>query len=354
MAEAEKNFPTRKLSELKKWLDEGTPIPREPFYKELPAFTIRNLPPPYPDYPYFAAAEHHPFRPGARDFDIVNAWWLADAATLVYSEPPFVAAQFARAGLARVKAFDRRGTQCFVASNDEFAVVAFRGSESRPRETADEGGSRYRDLFIDWVLTDFDFLPEPSALAGEVHGGFQNGLDLVWEDDDGVQGLGSYLAELNAGASAPKVWVTGHSLGAALATLCAARCESLQGVYVYGSPRVGDKDFGEAFARRLRERFGGVCYRFVNNRDLVTTVPLPGRYRHVGSLKYIDRDGRISDNPSFAERMKNKLRSAFSLPFDEMGRFKPNLIEHFARALVDHAPTLYAVHVWNTYVKGLK
>jgi triacylglycerol lipase len=47
-------------------------------------------------------------------------------------------------------------------------------------------------------------------------------------------------------ASALQLWVTGHSLGAALATLAAADFakEGYQPVvYTMGSPRVGDRDW---------------------------------------------------------------------------------------------------------------
>src|SRR5262249_54451343 len=95
---------------------------------------------------------------------------------------------------------------------------------------------------------------------------------------------------------AKPVWLTGHSLGAALATLAAARWAAghrVQGLYTFGSPRVGNA----AFAATVP----GPCYRFVNNNDVVTRLPPPGLfagYRHVGVLKYIRTDGVIVEDPA--------------------------------------------------------
>jgi hypothetical protein len=44
----------------------------------------------------------------------------------------------------------------------------------------------------------------------------------------------------------------------------------VQGVYTFGQPRVGDKDFADA----LNAKLGSGIYRFVNDRDIVPRVPL--------------------------------------------------------------------------------
>src|SRR5262249_14299388 len=70
---------------------------------------------------------------------------------------------------------------------------------------------------------------------------------------------------------------TGHSLGAALATLAATR-RAPQAVYTFGSPRVGK----EAFVRSLMSI---PIYRVVDDEDVVTRVPpeILG-FRHVGEV----------------------------------------------------------------------
>ena len=84
----------------------------------------------------------------------------------------------------------------------------------------------------------------------------------------------------------------------------------VRATYTYGSPRVGNLDFYNGYTP--------VNYRFVNNNDLVPHVPLEfllvgllpddfklfGNplhglrhfvYKHVGTLKYLDRHGRLGE-----------------------------------------------------------
>jgi len=102
------------------------PIPRK---KEIPVFTWANLAPPYLEYDYFEGHDLRPFQADAASFNLANAWWLAEASTLAYADKAFAVEWFKKAGLDNVRFFDKGSSQCFVASNREFAVGAFRGSE---------------------------------------------------------------------------------------------------------------------------------------------------------------------------------------------------------------------------------
>lgn len=72
-----------------------------------------------------------------------------------------------------------------------------------------------------------------------------------------ARGLAWRLEELGRTRS---VWFTGHSLGAALATLAADLFEPARGVCTLGSPRVGDVAFATLFDARFRQRSA----RYVN------------------------------------------------------------------------------------------
>lgn len=73
-------------------------------------------------------------------------------------------------------------------------------------------------------------------------------------------------------AGAPKVVVTGHSLGGALSTLAAADLAinhvAVQ-LYNFASPRTGSPSFADTFNQKI-----ATAWRTVNTEDLVTTVPL--------------------------------------------------------------------------------
>ena len=63
-----------------------------------------------------------------------------------------------------------------------------------------------------------------------------------------------------------RLFLTGHSLGGALAVLAGAVLQfetnrSVTGVYTYGQPRVGDPDFSAAFDSAARACHVSLCQR---------------------------------------------------------------------------------------------
>lgn len=77
------------------------------------------------------------------------------------------------------------------------------------------------------------------------------------------------------------LYVTGHSLGAALATLCgfmfSQELKTQITVVSFASPRVGNAEWKNAFEKQHNL----VHYRIANNRDIVTAFPVYN-YHHVG------------------------------------------------------------------------
>ena len=298
---------------------------------------LKTLPPdlsfnalfePQLDYPYFEHANDLPFRPGKTQFDLINAWWLAEASMLAYvTDANFVADQFGRAGLPQLRTFrssdvSSLDTEGFIAHNDQFVIVAMRGTE--PDELKD-------------FLTDLNLLQKKARDGGRVHLGFRAGLDEVWNE---------MSAHLNLLASDGRtIWFTGHSLGAALAVLAANRYGKAAGVYTYGCPRVGNAEFAE--------RYDQPTFRVVNNLDVVTELPPPLMYRHVGTLKHFGNDERLltqmNDYQVLQDRIRgqmeaatNRLRQLTELRYD---RTPP-------KTLADHAPIHYVVNCWNQLVES--
>src|SRR5437879_4377708 len=204
------------------------------------------------------------FDPMTQGLSMANARLLGDAANIVYQDPASCE-QWARKN-GFFEAFDffsNQGpltdTNGFVAQNATSMVVAFRGTDpAKP---------------IDWMI-DLNAFRETSTFPGaKVHAGFDEALGSVWGRTlNGKQILPQRL--LDRGNRT--VWITGHSLGGALAEMAAARANlagiPVEGVYTFGQPRLGD----EVFARSMQVALGSRVFRFINNVDIVPRVPLFG------------------------------------------------------------------------------
>ncbi|MGQ0614442.1 MAG: lipase family protein [Planctomycetaceae bacterium] len=220
--------------------------------------SLRGLFAPKPDHDYFAAARDRPFQPAATRYESGNGWWLAEASLLAYvEEEAIVRAALGRAGLGETAIFERGAGRALAACGPAFAIVAFRGTRF---------GS-WRDLEADLRVGRTRWMG-----PGKVHRGFHDALEGIRPD------LAAWLARIDR-----PVWFTGHSLGAALATLAYAR-HRRDGLVTFGSPRVGNRSFARAFPP------GAI--RVVNGRDPIPTHPWPLLFRHVGELH------RIGETPS--------------------------------------------------------
>ena len=89
------------------------------------------------------------------------------------------------------------------------------------------------------------------------------------------------------------------------------------------------------------------AYRFVNNSDIVTKVPPSSMYCHVGELRYIDSEGTIHDNSNRWEKWSDEIQGKFKNVFNALGQSKKGFTEVLLEPIVDHIPTLYAIHIWN-------
>ena len=301
--------------------------------KQPPEITFNNLTPPYKDYAYFQFREFFPFEYRGSSFSLINAWWLAEASTLVYADETYARKRFNEAGFDRVAFFDCSGTQFYVASNSRFAIVAFRGSEIWKRNEAFDPKQIVADL-----RTDIDIRMADWDRGGKVHSGFKSALDRAWDD---------LLPEIeNLRKQDIAVWVTGHSLGGALAVLAADRLQDVGGVYTFGAPRIGNQAF--------RDNFRPQAFRIVNGKDIVPRVPLKIRYRHVGEIVYIDADGRLNCPDGILEQDRDDLSpqdandSENDKPIQEVRSsiFIPDMIR-------DHVPLLYSIFIWNELVEGV-
>lgn len=306
------------------------------------------LPPVTEGYTYFENCKDNPFRYTSQKFQMINAWWLADASLLAYADIDFAAPAFQRAGLTVDGNHLLRGsgastTKCYVLYNDEMVVVAFRGTEI-PRE------GHIHDSLKDWEI-DATIPLVKDAQGGFVHRGFKESLDDMWLL------LKSRLDRLRSEKPDRGFWFTGHSLGAALATLAAHRYGNARALYTFGSPLVGDSGFKAAF-----DQNGISTYRFVNHSDIVTRAPpfgpydppppQVGDYEHVGQLKYIDSQGNILDDPGYWAIIRDGYLRDFDHVLNDLGHLRLDQIPKIPEShFTDHGPIFYSIKIWNNYDK---
>jgi len=170
-------------------------------------------------------------------------------------------------------------TEAMVAETDKFVVVAFRGTSSRAQLMTDMQAR----LNVARVAVD--------GRCVRVHAGFYAAFRKIE----------SKLREvLTAQDEAKAVYLTGHSLGGALALVAAAAFggndklgDRIAAVYTFGAPRVGGADFPNLVK--------APHYRVVNSGDVVPLVPpnwLTG-YVHTGMpiLLKPNSDHPIKRNP---------------------------------------------------------
>jgi hypothetical protein len=282
------------------------------------------------------------------------------------------------AGFTGFRFFGGRTTECFTAWNKKYAVAAFRGTELRSTSAAAE------------ILTDLNAFPVDFTEGGRVHKGFLSALDEVWSGEDGLE---AHLTRLITDNPKRPLWITGHSLGGALAALAFARIKNAAGLYVFGSPRTGNGEFAAFFKDKP-------VFRLENAGDPIIRVPLESRsqkdsFAHIGTPVYIGKDGNVGfERPeegfryhrdaaentikgylkksldlagktvkslspgSSGERepvpVKDLTRgligewsSHFSLAAEEWNGYFKSLDKMTKLSLDRHAPIYYAVHLWN-------
>lgn len=159
------------------------------------------------------------------------------------------------------------------------AVLAFRGTEP--------------DSLINW-LTDADSAKYAFG-KGYVHSGFYSSVEAVWAD------IVDVIDPLIRGGQIGELYLTGHSLGAAMAVVAAARIfqdvgkgnplaswqQCVRGVYSFAQPMVGD----EAFANQFDNRFGEFLYRHTYDQDVVPCLPpksVDETFRHFGKRRFAE------------------------------------------------------------------
>jgi hypothetical protein len=217
-------------------------------------------------------------------WDLEHAVQMARLSKEVYNNIPYLDVSQYGYRLVRFIDEEETGTQCMVCMGPGRSyVIVFRGS------------STVKDACSDILAMKERFTPLKKFLfSPKVHLGFQNAWDSVRER--------VFEVVNRASAGMPvRLNITGHSLGAGLATLAAADfAKNSQHdivLYNFGSPRVGNIHFKKAFSKLVPN-----CFRVVNDEDVVATIPKIG-YFHIGTLVYLNGRGDLKVAPKIAEQV---------------------------------------------------
>ncbi|XXX72134.1 lipase family protein [Sorangium sp. So ce134] len=186
---------------------------------------------------------------------------------------------------------------------------------------------------ISW-LTDASASGVPWRNIGQLHGGFHRNADAAFRDilehlreamraapadargaasrgDPGAAPGANALAGLEA------LYITGHSLGGAMAVVTAAMmfedetCQDLRGVlrgiYTFGQPMICDP----ALASHWQRQFGSIVFRHVFSDDIVPRLPprTMGEFAHLGH-EYVDQNGTwVLEGPHSSRQACSALAS---------------------------------------------
>ncbi len=186
-------------------------------------------------------------------------------------------------------AFDTRGV---LAERNDAIVIAFGGTDWAVWEN---------------LVTDFNVVPRQGT---DTHPGFQAAADAALP-----------LIK-SAFLKGKPVFLTGHSLGAALAVLASFHAHTANtppmAVYLFGCPRVGNSNF----VTRYNAALGDVSYRLVHGHDVVPCVPPPDlAFHHIGRMLACASGGKFDpaaalaplsgDDPQLGASLRTSLQQRF-------------------------------------------
>ncbi|MCP4402093.1 MAG: lipase family protein [bacterium] len=250
----------------------------------------------------------------------INAWGrfrksllFAELSGIAYLDETDAAPVVKQIGFPEVEFIEVDGTQAYLLSNDVDLVIACRGTESQ----------EWND-----IKADLNAWPVVAETIGRVHRGFKTEVDDLWP-----------RLEARLEHNTKELWLCGHSLGGAMATICATRCKlsyinsNPLELFTYGSPKVGTK----AYVTHCRVEH----IRWVNNNDIVTRVPPAWMgYYHVGEEMYLNMYGQLRKMNKY-QRMKDRWRGF-------VAGLRENEVDHFT----DHAISRYIRYIHQIFLES--
>jgi len=247
--------------------------------------------------------------------------------------------------------FPVQNTQAYIMYDQQNIVLSFRGTELL---NAHDWAADFQVKLTSMIAHASDGasaeMETPKVL---VHSGFLSALGLKSTvTDSPFEKIYGVLSQMLAKAPR-KVWITGHSLGAALASIFVAQLildddeilDSLAGLYTYGQPRCGDESYCKIF-NDLES--SGKLYRAVYKKDIVTRVPPKVlNYRHHGSkIDMVSDTSIVCGKDKDSVKINRVKTNAKASPSSKGSNLKKVVFALMPNALEDHYPS--------SYVRGLE
>lgn len=279
---------------------------------------------------------------------------LVECAVLAYKPREAVVAKL-KGSCEEIVWFESVGrsfdTQAFGCVLEHDLLIAFRGTKE------------LRDFLTDLLVKTsplHDFSGEAEIKGVEVHEGFRRALEAIWSPDtkehrestlQSEETIREFLKEYGTGK---RIWLTGHSLGGALATIAAAKIalseelpfrESVAGLVTIGSPRVFKKPGAAALAGALHEE--QIC-RIFRSMDPVPAVPYRP-FKHVsGRRAFVDRRGKLVIGGTSRARTADTIASILRATENAVGSALPGQHRGLGAFVSDHDSEDYleAVKGW--------
>ncbi len=214
---------------------------------------------------------------------IEQSAFFANLSSCVYKDLAFMRVNFEG---FKVVYHGHKGADAFTLEDDNNFIVACRGTEVK----------QFSDVKADLSIS------KTTVAHGKLHIGFNHYVDKVWRP---IMALAQHTQK--------KVWFTGHSLGAAMATIMAYRfatddtLPTPAGLFTYGSPRVGNRTFINYF-----NTLPFPHHRWVNDGDIVTKIPFAPWFYHCGTMHHIDESGYVTpfyEKASLGYRIMRVIKS---------------------------------------------
>ena len=177
-----------------------------------------------------------------------TAWFLAEMSKIAYlkfeNKIDELVEILSKANFELINIFCSNGTQAFLAKrkSDKMAILSFRGTEQKE---------------INDIIADLNAVLYCDKNGVKVHQGFYSAFMQIYPQIiDQLAGINDYA-----------LYITGHSLGGALAMIATYKINSdnLAACYTFGSPKVGNEEFDDQIKTPI--------YRIVNAYDIVPIIP---------------------------------------------------------------------------------